>query len=79
MTNPVFLDTETTGLRPDRHDADERTAMALDPMARIIFGIALRDRQAGKLLWHLFGGGGVTVDLGTRHLVYLPASQGAGR
>lgn len=49
-------------------------ADALDPMARIIFQTALREGQAGELLWRLFNGDGVTIDLHTRQLVYLPAN-----
>jgi len=49
-------------------------ADALDPMAQIIFRIALREGRAGELLWRLFNGDSVTVDMETRQLVYLPAS-----
>ena len=48
---------------------------ALDGFARRLFQKALDEDCAGKLLDHLFEGGGVTIDAKTGEIVYLPADQ----
>lgn len=46
---------------------------ALDVLAEYIFLKSIRDGMAGDLLYHLFDGDGVTVDLETREIVYIPS------
>lgn len=49
-------------------------AELLDPMAQVIFRMALESGRSGELLSHLFEGGGVTVDPESRTLILIPPS-----
>lgn len=51
-----------------RRDAGRRLA----PLANYVFAKTITDGTAGELLWHLFDGGGITVDLNTHEIIYLP-------
>jgi hypothetical protein len=45
----------------------------LDVLANYIFAKSIKDGRAGELLYHLFDGGGVTVDANTHEIIYLSA------
>lgn len=46
----------------------------LDVLARYVFLKAVKDGRAGELLYHLFDGGGVTIDPDTKEMILIPAS-----
>lgn len=50
-----------------RRDAGQRLA----PLANYVFAKTIKDGTAGELLWHLFDGGGITVDPNTHEIIYL--------
>lgn len=52
----------------------EEMGKTLDVLASYVFVKAVKDGRAGELLYHLFDGGGVTVDPETKEMVLLPAS-----
>ena len=48
---------------------------ALDALAEYIFRKTIKDGTAGDLLYRLFDGDGVTVDMETKELIFLPSSM----